>query len=372
VIRKFVPGLMLCFIIISVLFVACAPSATVAPAAPEAPASTLTLTSADPAAYQLNAIDDGRHEFPDGENYEWWYMDASFENGYSFVTAWHFMNAKVSGILVPVRVIQFSIYNPQGNKIAAAPVFMAYNCNASNKSCDVTMGNNHFKGNYPRYDVEFLEGNIGCQLTFENLTQGFRSPPRGITYFSREPERYMGWAVAQPKAKVTGILIVDGKEIPVTGVGYHDHNWGNTMLNDIYSFWHWGRIMSGDYTFIYTVGESSKITGNKPVTGLITFKGHDLVDLSDKLNADYIDLTLDKMTGINYPKTMVMRVESPNVKGTVTNRVKELVESELLPGMKEGAGNGYLRFLSDCDIKLDVKDEKIETNASLIHELIHF
>ena len=130
--------------------------------------------------------------------------------------------------------------------------------------------------------------------------------------------------------------------------------------------------MSGDYTFIYTVGESSKITGNKPVTGLITFKGHDLFDLSDKLNADYSDLALDKMTGINYPKTMVMSVESANVTGTVTNRVKELVESELLPGMKEGAGNGYLRFLSDCDIKLDVKGEKIETDAPLIHEFIHF
>jgi hypothetical protein len=363
---------MLCCIIISVLFAACAPSATVAPAAPKAPATAFTLSSAGPAAYQLNGIDDARHEFQGGENYEWWYMDASFDNGYSFVTAWHFMNAKISGILMPVRAIQFSVYDPQGKKMAATPAFMADKCNASKTSCDVTMGNNNLKGNYPRYDVEFHEGNMGCKLTFANLTQGYRNLPDGITYFSREPERYMGWAVAQPKAKVTGILIVDGKEIPVTGLGYHDHNWGNTMLNDIYSFWHWGRIMSGDYTFIYTVGESSKITGNKPVTGLITFKGHDLVDLSDKLNADFNDLALDKLTGINYPQAMVMRVESPNVKGTVTNNVKKLVESELLPGMKEGAGNGYLRFLSDCDIKLDVKGEKIVTDAPLIHEFIHF
>jgi len=363
---------MFCCIIVSVLFAACAPSATVAPAAPQAPAPPLTLTSADPAAYQLNDIDDARHEFQDGENYEWWYMDASFENGYSLVISWHFTDAKVSGILMPIRVIQFSIYDPQGKKIAATPVFVADNCTASKTSCDVTMGNNHLKGSYPRYDVEFLDGNIGCKLTFENLTQGFRNPPDGITYFSRGPDRYMGWVVAQPKARVTGILIVDGKEIPVNGVGYHDHNWGNTMLDDIYSYWHWGRIMGGDYTFIYSVGESSKITGNKPVTVLVTFKGHDLVDLSGELTADYSDLAQDKLTGINYPKTMVMSVKSPNVTGTVTNRVKELVESQLLPGMKEGAGNGYLRFLSDCDIKLDVKGEKIEADAPLIHELIHF
>jgi hypothetical protein len=358
VIRKFVPGLMICCMIVSILFAACAPSTTVAPT--------------DPAAYQLKDIDDARHEFTVGENYEWWYMDASFDNGYSFVTSWQIISAKVKDVLTPIRVIQFAIYDPQGKKTSALPFFNEENSSASTTSCDVRMGDNHIKGNYPRYQVEFLKDKVGCKLTFENLTQGFRNPPDGVTYFSREPERYMGWAIAQPKAKVTGKLILDGKEIPVTGIGYHDHNWGNTMLNDIYSFWHWGRIMSKDYTFVYSVGESSKITGSKPVSVLVSFKGHDLVDLSDKLYADYGDLTMDKVTGVNYPKTLVLRSESDNVKGTITNKVKELVENDPLPGMEAGAGNGYLRFLSDGDIKLDVRGEKVEVKSTLIHEFIHF
>ena len=130
--------------------------------------------------------------------------------------------------------------------------------------------------------------------------------------------------------------------------------------------------MNEVYTFVYSVGESSKITGSKPVSVLVTFKGHELVDLTDKLYGDYSDLTVDNVTGINYPKTLALRVESPNVTGTITNKVKELVENDPLPGMEAGAGNGYLRFFSDCAIKLNVKGEKIDTQASLIHEFIHF
>jgi len=345
--------------VISVLFTACSPSTPVQPT--------------DPAAYQLKDIDDARHVLPaGGEDYEWWYMDASFDNGYSFVTSWQIIHAKVKGTLTPIRLIQFAIYDPQGKKTSRLPFFTEENSNASKTSCDVTMGSNFIKGTYPKYNVEFLDKDAGCKLIFENLTQGFRNPPDGVTYFSKDPERYMGWAIAQPKAKVTGTLILDGKEIPVSGTGYHDHNWGNTMLNDIYNFWHWGRIMTGDYTFVYSVGESSIITGSKPVSALVSFKGHDLVDLTDKLYGDYNDIVLDKETGVNYPNTLVLRPESPNVTGTITNKVQQLVENDALPGMEKGAGNGYLRFLSDCDVKLNVKGEKVESKSKLIHEFIHF
>ncbi|MBN1376422.1 MAG: hypothetical protein JXA01_09735 [Dehalococcoidia bacterium] len=355
--RKSVPGLIIWCIVLFML-AACAPSAASQPT--------------EPAAYQLSDIDDARHELPVGENYEWWYMDASFDNGYSFVTSWQIISAKVKGELTTLRLIQFSIYDSRGEKTFRLPFFNEENSSVSKTSCDVVMGSNFIKGTYPKYEIKFLDNNAGCELTFENLTQGFRNPPDGVTYFSRDPDRYMGWVIAQPKAKVTGKLILDGKEIPVSGTGYHDHNWGNTMLNDIYNYWHWGRIMSRDYTFVYSVGESSKVTGSKPMSVLVSFKGHDLIDLTDKLYGDFNDLTLDEVTAISYPKTLILRPESPNVTGTITNKVTELVENDPLPGMEKGAGNGYLRFLSDCDLQLNVKGEKIDAQSKLIHEFIHF
>jgi len=79
---------------------------------------------------------------------------------------------------------------------------------------------------------------------------------------------------------------------------------------------------------------------------------------------------MDKVTGVNYQKTLVLRMESPVVKGTITHNVKDLVENNPTPGAKPGGGKGYLRFLSDCDIRLNVNGEKINTRATLIHEYI--
>jgi len=324
----------------------------------------------EPLKYQLISIDDARHEFPADECFEWWYLDASFDNGYSFVTSWQMENMKFRGALTPYRLIEFAIYDPQGKKTSALPTFKADNYSASKKSCDVRMGNNHLRGDYPRYDIDFLEGDLGCKLSFENLTQGYKDPPEGVKYFSRKPDRYIGWAIAQPKAKVTGKLIVKGKEIPVNGVGYHDHNWGNCRIPDLYNFWHWGRFLSTDYTFVYAVGETSDITERRPQSKIIAFKGHDLVETSEQIYAETGDLTLDKVTGVSYQKKLILRIEGPVVKGTITHNVKDLVENNPTPGTKPGDGRGYLRFLSDCDIWLQVNGDKIETRATLIHEYI--
>jgi hypothetical protein len=125
-----------------------------------------------------------------------------------------------------------------------------------------------------------------------------------------------------------------------------------------------------DYTIIYSVGQSSSVTGETPQSSLIVFKGHDLVEASDLIYADTGDMTLDKVTGVNYQKKLVVRMESPIVKGTITHNVKNLVENNPMPAHRPGEGRGYLRFLSDCDIRLNIKGEKIETNTLLIHEFV--
>lgn len=51
------------------------------------------------------------------------------------------------------------------------------------------------------------------------------------------------WAVPLPKATVTGTLTIHGKSITVSGIGYHDHNWGYSPATVIQNQgWYWGRI----------------------------------------------------------------------------------------------------------------------------------
>ena len=369
---KFVGLLICCFIILTAALVACssAPAAMDKPAGTEKPAAA--QTPAANAAQQKQKptlstdIDDAAHQSADMV-YEWWYLDAAFDNGYSVGMSWQIIDKPGDGS-GPIRLIQFAIYDPQGKKTDVEAKFDPAAVNASKTNCDVTMGNNHLKGSYPRWNVDFRQGDLGCNLIFDSLIEGFKTPPDGLVYFTKQPARWIGWVIAQPRAKVTGTLILNGKEIAVTGVGYHDHNWGNTFLNDMYHHWYWGRIFLPDYTFIYSVGQMTDALGAKPSSVIFTYKGSDLLDVSTNIFADASDLVLDEYSGAKYPRALVLRLEGPTVKGTISHHLKNVVEKQITPGAKPGEGRVYFRFLSDCDINLNIAGEKLEVHTPLLHE----
>ncbi len=354
---KFVGLLICCFIILASVLAACAPVST-----PEA-------KSAAKAIFTPSDADDALHETA-GIIYEWWYLDASFDNGYSMSAAWQIVDPSFSGDKEMTRFIEFAIYDPLGKKTSVDVSFAAKDTTASKTSCDVTMGTNHLKGSIPRYDMEFLDKDLGCRLTFESVAEAFRAPPDGVSYFTKQPDRWIGWVIAQPRARVTGTLILNGKEIPVTGVGYHDHNWGNVSLTNMYSYWYWGRIFLPDYTFIYSVGQMTDALGKKPIAVMLSYKGEKLVDVTTDITAEGSEFVPDKFTGAQYPQTLVLRPQGSAISGTITHKLNHLVEGLSPWGASEGGGHAYFRFLSDCDIKLDVAGDKIDIKTPLLHEFM--
>ncbi len=313
-------------------------------------------------------IDDALHETT-GIIYEWWYLDAAFNNGYSMSAAWQIVDPVfINDDEVNTRLVMFAIYDPSGKKTSVDAPYSANDVTASKTSCDVTMGTNHLKGDISRYDMQFRDKGLGCDLIFESVTEAFRIPPDGVEYFTRQPDKWIGWVVALPRARVTGKLILDGKEIPVTGEGYHDHNWGNVSLKEMYSYWYWGRIYLPDYTFIYSVGKMTDALGAKPISVLLAYKGDKLVDITTNITAEGSEFVPDQLTGAEYPRTLVLRPEGSAVRGTITHKLNHLLEGLSPWGAKDGGGRGYFRFLSDCDIKLDVTGDKIDIKTPLIHE----
>ncbi|MBN1375350.1 MAG: hypothetical protein JXA01_04270 [Dehalococcoidia bacterium] len=362
-----------CLMIMSVLLMACAPAA-----APEAKTdtgqagqSTAADTTGKPVIANImftpSDADDALHDAPE-VIYEWWYMDAVFDNGYSVGMSWQISDPKFVGDDGPTRLAQFAIYDPSGKKTSADAVFAPEEVKASKTSCDVTMGSNYLKGSIPVYNVEFHNGDLGCKLTFENMAEGFRSPPDGVAYFTKNPDRYIGWVIAQPRAKVTGTLFFNGKEIPVSGVGYHDHNWGNIALSDMYNYWYWGRIFLPEYSFIYSVGEMRDYLGKKPSSVILVYQGEKLVDVTTDITAEGSDFILDKLTGAEYPQELVLNVNGKQCSGTISHKLNHLVEAALPWAADEGQGHAYFRFLSDCDIKLDIAGEKLDIQTPLLHE----
>jgi hypothetical protein len=372
--------LLLCLlVIISTALLACtsAPAASVKPSDSAKPAVTeKPVEAAKPAAkalYSPKDVDDARHTDSD-LMYEWWYLDAAFDNGYSMSMSFQLMDSRFVTTPGRTKAIEFAIYDPSGKKTGVFDEFDIKDVSASTTSCDVTMGSNRVKGSIPRYDLEFhskdLSKGLGCKLTFENTDEGFRQPPNGVYYFSEQPKRYIGWVIAQPRAKVTGTIIVDGKEMPVTGVGYHDHNWGNCKLTEMYKYWYWGRILLPDYTIIYSAGQKSDAVGGGPTNALLALKGGKLVDMSSDISAEPSDFIVDPVTNTPYPQKLILRSDGRAVKGTVIHKLNYLVESYLPWGETEGKTHGYFRFLSDCDIDLNLSGEKVQQKTQLIHELM--
>jgi len=352
-------------VLLALISVACAQPAA-KPAAPSQLSETVQPAAKLP-PYVPTAADDAQHSKA-GQIYEWWYLDVAFENGYSMSTSWQMVTQDFIGKDRPVRLVQFAIYDPSGKKTSVDVGFKPEEAIVSTDTCDVKMGNNRLWGSYPKWELSFKQDDLGGRLTFESLAEGFKTPPDGVVYFSREPEKYIGWVIAQPRAKVTGTLVLNGKEIAVSGIGYHDLNWGNCALTEMYKYWYWGRMYLPGYTFIYSVGEMADSLGNKPTSAILTFKGDKLLDVSTTITADPGDFVLDQYTGAKYPQSLVLHPGGKIINGTVTHKLNKLVEALPPWGAQPGDGHAYFRFLSDCVISLDIAGDKLEVKTPLIHE----
>jgi hypothetical protein len=58
---------------------------------------------------------------------------------------------------------------------------------------------------------------------------------------------------------------VGREEHETTGVGYHDHNWGNVALMKVVHDWYWARGQAGPYSVIASYVTATKRYGSEPI-----------------------------------------------------------------------------------------------------------
>ncbi len=111
---------------------------------------------------------------------------------------------------------------------------------------DIDIGGNTIKGAYPTYRLKATAEGLSLDLIYEaeapDLLLG-----QGRLGFGNKAEEYWTVGVIAPRAKVTGTVSANGREIPFLGKGYFDHGRSNIKLPKFSKWWFVLRIFDKDF-----------------------------------------------------------------------------------------------------------------------------
>ena len=313
-------------------------------------------------------------------NFEWWYFDATFDDGSTCVVVFYtkpLMERR--GPLKPS--IQLNITKPDKTQIKELPVFESPDFYASKDTCDVKIAHNWVKGNLKEYTLHASHGDLAADLTFKSVVPARRAGP-GLNYYEMKGEKekyYFAWFPAMPHGTVEGTIKYDGKTHKVKGTGYHDHNWGNLGLPLVMSHWYWGRAVIGDYLLIFANMYALPSYGNKEIPVFVLGKDQELL-VGENISSIEISDMIIHPGGKSYPRKTVIINESEDKKIKVTITDPEIIEARslltLLPPLKQKiarllANPYYFRFDAHVEVDIDMKDLKDKVSGNILYEIMY-
>ncbi|GIF73997.1 lipocalin-like domain-containing protein [Asanoa siamensis] len=316
--------------------------------------------------------------------YEWWYFDAHLDDGAKVVVV--FMNKDLSatgGGLAPQLRVNVDL--PDGTTSNHTIAVPAAQWSALRGRTDVRMWpGNHFTGYGLRdYRIEATAGDVQVDLTLTADVPAWR-PATGHMLFGPVRDLEFSWLPAVPQGTVRGSYTVAGVRHDVTGVGYHDHNWGNVGLLKIVNDWYWGRGQAGPYTVIASFITATATYGFHEIPiFMLARDGRIIGDDPAKLTFERQDVYTDPKTG--KPVAGIVRytyVDGPDTYVVTFDRERDLVRNPLtgdLPWWKRAAARlarfdgAYLRFAGVLTIAHHRDGRLVEQVADeAIWELMYF
>ena len=306
----------------------------------------------------ISIEDDGYHESETPRFTEWWYFDAVFDNGYSAQ-----MSVRLLSIIKKRLVLIFQrldIYKDgelvsHNRKRCSLRNFKAKREIPLVKLDDIQVINGYINKNTGNwvYDLSFEINDTSVNLKFEGQTQGWKGRNPGGDW----------WAVLLPRAEVNGTITVKDKQIDVSGIGYHDHNWDVRAKAAKNLGWFWGKINFKNFT----------------VTWATIFKdmnvGQPLLVIN-KINEGYINVLPQKIdfvgddlcmeNGKSIPHRLILKTKTENAALDVTMKVLKIHHVKMMLRMH------YWRFHVSCKGSLKVGLEQESVDETHIAEFIRF
>lgn len=296
----------------------------------------------------ISLKDDGFHGSAVSRFTEWWYFDAVFDNNYSVqmsVRVVSFIKNRFALISQRIAIYRDGVLIQQNKKRYS---LKQVNLAQGHPLVEIN-GNQVIKGEVKKdggwvYNLSFQFTNSAVHLTFEGDTPGWKGINPGGDW----------WAVIFPKAKVKGVLKIQNQEIPVQGVGYHDHNWDVQSSSARKNLgWLWGKTTSKTFTITWAIIFNNKGLG-QPVL-VVNENKHGYINIPSK-NLEFQGSQIKKTNRKYIPyhfdikaktKTITLNI---SIDVATTHHVKKMLYMH------------YWRFHINCkgSISVNGKTEKID------------
>jgi hypothetical protein len=353
-------------------------------------ADKLAVTASSPADYQRLGLspssialwEDGARTDASAGTYEWWYFDAHLADGAKLVVS--FMDKDIAQPQKPLSpLLRLNLELADGRLFEKVVHYPAGAWSAAKDHADVRLGENRFTGDLHRYRIQAQAEEISVDVTLTGEVPPWR-PSTGYVLFGADRSLEFAWLPSVPEGAVTVTYSVGGEQHETTGVGYHDHNWGNVGLMKVVHDWYWARGQAGPYSVIASYITSAKPYGFEPIP--IFMLARDKVIVGDdpaKVTFEREGIYTDQKTGKPVAATTRYTYQDGDDRYVVSfTRTRDLSVSRMIDTIKgikhiaaelAGFDGAYLRFAGDLEISRYHSGELVETHKDdAIWELMYF
>ena len=314
--------------------------------------------------------------------YEWWYFDAHLDGGAKVVVV--FQNKDIVNPNQPLSpLLRLSLDLPDGRSYEKLIDFPAESWSAATDRADVRIGDNRFAGDLHTYRITATADELSVDITLTGQIRPWR-PATGHLVFGADGALEFGWLPAVPQGAVTGSYTVDGVTKELTGVGYHDHNWGNVGLLKIIHDWYWARGQAGPYSVIASYITAAEKYGHQGIPVFMLARDGEIVaDDASLVRFETDGVYTDDITGKPVASVVRYIFERGDERIVVTfDRARDLVRAHMVDELSpvkrllaklarfDGA---YLRFAGPMTVTVNRAGEQVEEYADdAIWELMYF
>jgi hypothetical protein len=352
--------------------------------------ASLAISASTPADYQRLGISPDRIEpWEDGARtdnrrgtYEWWYFDAHLDDGAKLVIV--FMNKDLTTPNKPLApLIRLNLDLADGRRFERIVSFPRTSWSAATDHADVRIGDNRFTGDLTTYRINAVLEEIEVNIVLTGTVPPWR-PETGHMLFGQHRSLEFAWLPSVPEGRAEVTYRIGDETHTATGIGFHDHNWGNVGLMKVIHDWYWARGNAGPYTVIASYITAHRRYGFTAIPILMLAKnGQIIADDATKVRFEAEDVFIDSVT--RKPVAGVTRytyTDGDERFVVAFTRREDLTRArmiESITGIKRVAARAmhfdgaYLRFTGEFTVQRFERDILVEEHSSdAIWELMYF